>query len=536
MQESRQWTGIGLLLLLTACGGGGSGSSSAGSSSNGSGGNNAGNSPPVVVPITDAAATRFLEQATFGPTAADIAHLESVGYDAWFNEQFTAATTDYPDATDNTDLSVVQAAFFHNAITAQDQLRQRVAFALGQVFVVSDAKIDSRVGIVNFQRTLLADAFGNYRQMLKDVTLSPAMGTYLDMADNTAADPAQGTSPNENYAREVMQLFSVGVSKLNDDGSIALDGNGKAMPTYTQDMIEGMARTFTGWTYPLKPGETSSPFNDEYYVGVMESHEDYHEPGTKQLLDAVQPAGQGAVKDLDAALDSIVRNPNVGPFVGTRLIQALVKSNPSAAYVKRVAAAFANNGLGVRGDMKAVIRAVLQDPEARAGDTQTAGSNDGKLREPVLYMTRLLRAFKGRSDGVDLDNYSQGMRQDVFNAPSVFNFYPPSYKPQGYTLLGPEFKIVNSPTVTTRLNFAYDLTNQQLPTGTHIDVSDLVAIAGDSNALIAKLDAILMYGTTPASVKAAVSKALSGFAGDNTQRTMLAIYLFAASPAFNTQR
>lgn len=522
-------------LLLNACGGGGGGGGNASTGAPGAGAGGSTTSGPVVQPLTDRAASRFLEQASFGPTPDDIQHLKSVGFESWLNEQYAAPSSTYADASDSTDLSVVQAGFFKNALTAQDQLRQRVAFALGQIFVVSDAKIDSRVGIVNFQRVLLRDAFGNYRDLLKDVTLSPAMGTYLDMVDNTKADPDQGTSPNENYAREVMQLFSLGVSMLNDDGSSVLDSNGKPIPTYTQDVIEGYARALTGWTFPLKPGEVSSPFNDEYYVGVMEGHEDYHEPGTKLLLDTTLPAGQGVAKDLDSAIDSIVRHPNVGPFIGLRMIQALVKSNPSPAYVQRVARAFANNGLGVRGDMRAVIHAVLLDPEARAGDSASPGISDGKLREPVIAMTRLLRAFKVRSDGVGLNDYSAAMRQDVFNAPSVFNFYPPSYRPHGSSLLGPEFKLINSPTVAVRLNFAFDLSNQQLPAGTVPDYSDLYAAAADANALVSLLDARLTGGNASNSLKQAVVQALNAAGNDKTQRAMLALYLFAASPSFNFQ-
>jgi uncharacterized protein (DUF1800 family) len=527
---TRRAAALALVALLAACSGG----SGTGSGSPGAGA--APVAPTAPAAITDIAATRFLEQATFGPAPDDIVHLKSIGYDAWFAEQFSAAASDYPPVADTAALEVVQSVFFRNALTARDQLRQRLAFSLGQIFVVSDQKNNSRVATVNYQRTLLVAAFGSYRQLLKDVTLSPAMGNYLDMANNTKADAALGTNPNENYAREVLQLFSVGVVKLNAGGTPALDASGKPVPTYTQSTIEGLARSFTGWTYPAKPGAGSQPLNAPYYAGPMESHEDFHEQGSKQLLDTLQPAGQGALKDLDAALDSIARHGNVGPFIGTRLIQALVKSNPSPAYVQRVAAAFADNGQGQRGDMKALVRAVLLDPEARAGDAGTPAATDGKLREPVLYMTRLLRAFNARSDGAGLPMYSQAMRQDLFNAPSVFNFYPPSYKPQGYALAGPEFKILNAPTLSARLTFLFDLTNQGLPSTTAPDFAELIAAAGDSNALIAQLDARLMHGTASATLKSAVTQALPAAGSDNRQRAMLALYLFAASPAFNVQR
>ena len=368
-----------------------------------------GAAPPVSV--TQTAATSFLEQATFGPSAADIDHVKTIGFDAWLNEQFATPMTDYPAITDTDTLNAIQSAFLRNALSAPDQLRQRLAFALGQIFVVSNLKTDSRPGITSYQRLLLNDAFASYRTLLKDVSVSPAMGNYLDMANNTRADLAAGTSPNENYGSEIFQLFSVGLVKSNPDGSALLDANRKPVATCTQDTIEGFARAFTGWTYPAKAGLTSQGMNDEYYIGPMEPREDAHEQGTKTLLNgAVLPAGQGAARDLEAALDNIAQHPNVGPFIGIRVIQALVKSNPTPAYVQRVANAFNDNGQGKRGELKTLVRAVLLDPEARAGDTQPAASTDGKLREPVLFMTRLLRAFGSRSDGRDLAQYAQQMR------------------------------------------------------------------------------------------------------------------------------
>jgi uncharacterized protein (DUF1800 family) len=490
-----------------------------------------GSGPPVV---TQAAAIRFLEQATFGPTPADIAHVQAIGFDAWLNEQFAQSATALPGATDRTSLEQLQAGFLKNALTARDQLRQRVTFALWQVMVVSNQKLDNRIAIANYHKVLLADSFANYRKLLKDVTLSPAMGTYLDMANNVKGDPEAGTAPNENYAREVLQLFSVGLVKLNPDGTPVLDGNGKSIPTYTQEQVEGFAHVFTGWTYPAKRGG-SGDLNNPSYVGVMVPRDAYHESGTKELLGGVT-VSLGTAAELDFALDNIVAHPNVGPFIGTRLIQALVKSNPSPAYVQRVGAAFANNGQGARGDMKAVIRAVLLDPEARAGDTQAAAASDGKLREPVLYMTRLLRAYASKSVGTDLQWYADAMREGVFDSPSVFNFYPPSYKPQGYALLGPEFKLVNSPSLAARLNFAYDFTNGGLPARTVPNFTPLLAAASDTNALIANLDATLLHGTMPASLKSTITNALPAAGNDNQQRAMLALYIVAASPAFNIQK
>lgn len=481
-------------------------------------------------PATEAAAIRFLEQATFGPTPADVAHLQSIGYDAWLNEQFAMRPTALGKANS---FEAVQAGFFRNALTARDQLRQRVAFALGQVMVVSNQKLDNTLAIANYHNLLLNDAFANYRQLLKDVTLSPTMGTYLDMANNVKSDPETGTAPNENYAREVLQLFSVGLYKLNPDGSTIVDGSGNPVATYSQETVEGFAHVFTGWTYPGgKRGATG--LNGPAYTGAMVFRAGYHETGTKELLDGATVSADG-VSELESAMDSIANHPNVGPFVGTRLIQALVKSNPSPPYVQRVAAAFANNGSGVRGDMRAVIRAVLLDTEARTGDTQAAGASDGKLREPVLYMTRLLRAFPMKSTGAGLPRYAEEMRQDVFASPSVFNFYPPSYKPQGYTIYGPEFKILNSPSLAGRLNFAYDFANGGLPGKAQPDLRTLAAAASD-DALISLLDAKLLHGTMPASLRTSITNALVASNGDAGDRARLALYLVAASPAFNIQR
>jgi uncharacterized protein (DUF1800 family) len=489
-------------------------------------------------PVTEAAAIRFLEQATFGPTPTDIAHLQSIGYDAWLAEQFALAVTALPTASDKTSLQTVQTGFFKNALTAPDQLRQRVAFALSQVMVVSDRKIDNRMGIVNYETVLLNDVFTTYRKLIEDVSLSPGMGTYLDMANNVKSDPDAGTNPNENYGREVLQLFSVGLNKLNADGTPILDGSGKPVPTYTQETVEGFAHVFTGWTYPStsKRASRGTGLNSPAYTGPMVVREAYHQDGTKQLLDGVIISQSGTATELHAAMDNIAQHPNVGPFFGTRLIQALVKSNPSPAYVQRVAAAFANNGSGVSGDMKAVIRAVLLDPEARAGDTLAAGAGDGKLREPVLYMTRLLRAFPAKYTGQGQPYYAQSMKQDVYDAPSVFNFYPPSYKPQGYALFGPEFKILDSPALASRLDFAWDFTNGGLPGRVQPSFAGLITAAADNSTLIATLDRSLLHGTMPDGLKSNIAGALTASGGGAQERAMLALYLVAASPAFNIQK
>ena len=349
------------------------------------------NSNPLV---SDAAAARFLEQASWGPTTASVALVKEVGFNAYIDQQVAAPASTWPDLATNDGLDVMQRRFFVNAMSGQDQLRQRVAFALGEVMVISNHKIDQH-GFPYYVRLLHKDAFGNYLTLLKDVTLSPAMGHYLDMVDNDKADPNNGTTPNENYAREIMQLFSVGLNRLNADGSLQTDASGNPIPTYTQDTIEGFASVFTGWTYPTAPGQKKQLHNPQYWTGPMEADDSDHDQNPKSLLDGtVLPAGQTAAKDLDDGLQTILNNQNVGPFICLRLIEQLVTSNPSPAYLTHCSTAFADNGSGQRGDLKAVVKAILLDSEARRGDDPTQlALSDGKLKEPILLINGLLRAL-----------------------------------------------------------------------------------------------------------------------------------------------
>jgi uncharacterized protein (DUF1800 family) len=365
-----------LLLSLAGCGGGGHAASAP---------------PPMVTPPTSASmsaadAARLLEQATFGVTASDVAHVQSIGMDAYISEQLAYPPTQYtgysytphtapatcigdgskpPDASslcarDKYSPFQVQRDLFKHALSNPDQLRQRVAFALSQIMVVSSVEIYEAYGLADYQNVLLNDALGNYRTLLQDVTLSPVMGHYLDMADSDQTNPANGTVPNQNYAREVLQLFSIGLLELNQDGTQQLDANGAPIPTFDGSTIEGFAAVFTGWTYPPLPNASSQWTNPINFDGTMVSFADHHQAGTKLLLNGYTvPANQTPEQDLANALDNIFNHPNVGPFLGRQLIQHLVTSNPSPAYVARVAAVFANNGQGVRGDLSAVVRAIL---------------------------------------------------------------------------------------------------------------------------------------------------------------------------------
>ena len=366
--------------------------------------------PPVV---SQADAARMIEQSSYGVTASDVAQVTNSGYDSYLNTQFSAAPTGYNGffyvphtagincksdsaaptgpaslcARDNYTLFQVQRQFFQNALTGSDQLRQRVAFALSQIFVVSGTEIYEAYGMAAYQNMLLRNAFGNFRDLLQDVTLSPVMGNYLDMVNNDKANLASGTTPNENYARELLQLFSIGLNLLNPDGTEQLDSQNRPIPAYSEDIVEGYAYLFTGWTYPPRPGSASRWTNPINYEGDMVSFAAHHDTAPKLILqDRTLLSGQTAVQDLTDGLDAVFNHPNVGPFIGKQLIQHLVTSNPSPQYVERVASVFNNNGKGVRGDLRTVVRAILLDSEAR-GDYRT-GPNDGHLRETEYSESR----------------------------------------------------------------------------------------------------------------------------------------------------
>lgn len=547
-------------LALVACGGG-----SDSSSSNGSG------TASTQIVVSQADATRMLEQSSFGATAQDIAHLQSVGFDAYLNGQFAAAPAGYSgfayvthsaptscqyDATaptgpaslcarDNYSLFQVQRRFFQNALSGSDQLHQRVAFALSQIFVVSGTRIYEAYGMASYQNMLLRDAFGNFRGLLNDVTLSPVMGNFLDMVDNDKANPARGTTPNENYARELLQLFSLGVNMLNIDGSVQTDAQGRPIPAYNEDVIEGYAYLFTGWTYPPRPGATSQWTNPINYEGTMVSVASHHDTGSKLILQGrVLPGGQTPEQDLADGLDAVFNHPNVGPFIGKQLIQHLVTSNPSPQYITRVATVFNNNGKGVRGDMHAVIRAILLDPEAR-GDAKT-DPNYGHLREPALFMTSILRNLGGQSDGVYLRSQASSMQQNLFTPPSVFNYFPPSYGIPGTTSLGPEFGIQDTLSALNRANFVYQLVygggaaaNATVTgsTGTSVDLSSYQSSAANADTLVQQLNQRMMHGMLSPVASATISQAVNAVAAtDTVNRVRMAVYLLASSQQYQVER
>ena len=487
--------------------------------------------------VSDAAAARFLEQSSWGPTTQSVALVKQVGFSAYLDQQFAAAASTWPDLAAKDGLDIMQKRFFVNAIGGQDQLRQRVAFALGEVMVISNRKIDPH-GFPPYIRMLHADAFGNYQTLLKDVTLSPSMGYYLDMVNNDKANPNNGTLPNENYAREIMQLFSIGLVKLNADGSLQTDAGGNSIPTYTQDTIQGFAAVFTGWTYPTQAGQKKQVHNPQNWVGPMESDDSDHDQNPKNVLDGViLPGGQTAAKDLDDALQNIVGNSSVGPFLCLRLIEQLVTSNPSPAYLSHCSATFADNGSGQRGDLKAVVKTILLDPEARRGDDPTQlAQSDGKLKEPILFVNGLLRALSATTDGDSLNYYTSNMREDLYNPTSVFNYYPPNYQLTSNNLLAPEMKIYSTPTAMWRANAVNGLIFWNSPGGTKIDFSSWKALASDNTKLLDALNVALMHGTMPDQVRQSVITALNALdPKDLNGRAKTAIYLIATSQAYSVQ-
>jgi uncharacterized protein (DUF1800 family) len=439
----------------------------------------------------------------------------------------------------------LQIKFFQNALTGNDQLRQRVAFALHQVFVVSGTDVNLPSWMSPYLQTLDRNAFGNYRQLLQEMTLNPGMGLYLDMLGNSRSNP------NENYAREVLQLFSVGLDKLNLDGTPQLDGQGKRIPTYDQTTITNFARVFTGWRLaPPKVtvigGVSYNVFN--YQDPMIVTSENNHDTAQKVLLDgAVLPAGRNSTQDLAAALDNIFNHPNVGPFIGRQLIQHLVTSNPSPAYVERVARVFNNNcaGLyadspcsGVRGDLKAVVTAILLDPEAR-GDVKTDPSY-GRLREPAGFITNILRAGSAASDGY-LNPNAVSLDQDVFRPPTVFNYYPADYVIPGTTLNGPQFGILSTTTSLRRANFANTIIYNGIgvtvnsPTGTQLNLSALQSFASNPGSLVDELNRLMLHGTMSQSMRNSIVTAISTVS-ELQSRTRMAFYLVASSSQYQIER
>lgn len=550
--------------------------------------------------------SRFMEQATFGPNNALDLKLRQIGIRRWINEQFDKPypTIPYPNFplkpfdgvnscgqyNSSPEVNLCHRNHYWNynntnwmvkeALYGDDQLRRRVSWTLHKIWVVSHANISQQRGIQEYIEILDRNAFGNYRNLMYEMTLSPAMGEYLDMVRSTRQNP------NENYPRELLQLFSIGLYMLNQDGTLMLDGQGNRIPTYDQAKVEQFTKVFTGWTH-CNNGNNSACSNavigiPNYIDSMYLATPNNHDQTAKTLFNYAGAPNQTiaactncttdnartayANDSLNKTLDNIFNHPNVAPFVGKLFIQHLVTSDPSPAYVGRVAAAFNNNGAGVRGDMKAVIRAVLLDPEARG--SRKTDPTYGKLREPLQHLTNLLRTFKARAGGgpngsappASCQNRSDGvfdwmtreMGQEVWMPPTVFSYYSPEYVVPGTDILGPEFALANTGTSFSRNNYIFLFSFWNLgfatattsdpypyvPCGTSIDKSEAIAwLTSDpsGNTLIERLNTKMMHGTMSEAMKSKIRAAIN-FNVDANSKASQAIFLVASSSQYQIQR
>ncbi len=527
-------------------------------------------------------AVRLADQATFGATEALLAEMQSQGAAAWMRSQLALNTSRYtrgggPDVHQN-----IQPTFFcdrapyagpncwrdwfstqpllwdfyRNALTQPDQLRQRMAFALQQMVVVSGLEVSGTYGMRRHFQGLHDLALGNYRQVLRHVALSPVMGDFLNNANNDK------TAPNENFARELLQLFTIGACMLNVDGSLQ---GGACTPAYDNAMVRNYAQALTGWTYPVGgsaswgcwPAGTQCTF----YGGDMLPAPALHDSAQRPLLSGVfKPAGSTPAQALELVLDSLMQHPNTAPFISRQLIQFLVTSNPKPAYVQRVSQTFqagryitreAQVGSGVPGDLAATVAAILLDSEARAA-VRSPPPAAGRLRDPALFMTGVLRGLNGLTDGETLSWWwGEGLRQHVFRAPSVFNFYPPDYPVAGTELQGPAFGIHNANTALARLNYLVYLLdwNGSAPDatipgalGTRVRLDAFVPDASDPARLVDRIALMALGDVLPPAVRQPVIDAVAAESQQNsgnswpTRRVAMAAYLIYGSPQYQVQR
>lgn len=517
-------------------------------------------------PPSPTEASRFLAQASFGATRADLTWFETRTIPQWIDAEFAKPRTNHTDIVadltrrfygDNFSqgpLANVESVFRKGAY-GNDQLRQRAAWALGQIFVIGESTTprDAQPGR-QFLDVLDRNAFGNYRTLLEEVTLSASMGLYLSHIGNEKEDPATGRLPDENYAREIMQLFTIGLWQLNLDGSRRLDPQGQPIPTYGQDDIRGLAKVFTGFTWArcrTDPNPRVCVYGSRLGWGpeaTIEAFQAFHSTSEKRFLGVTLAPARPANDDLRDALDTLFNHPNVGPFVARQLIQRLVTSNPSPQYVGRVAAAFNNNGSGGRGDLRAVWRAILLDAEARDPE-KMADPRFGKLREPVVRWLNFLRTFtRANAEGrayYDFNRMTPAFGQWPLGAPSIFSFYRPTYSPPGPLrdagLVAPEFQITHEFTVAATHNefhlWASWTSNGQW--GAHFDdYAWLTALGGNPAAMVNELDRLLTYGTLHPQSRAAMVAALGRVPPHlgNLGRAKLALKMFFSSPDYQVQK
>lgn len=479
-------------------------------------------------------ASLFLEQATWGPTPELIETVSTEGKAQFLDEQFSLPATLYPlPGEDDTSMAPYQRLFYQAGVHGADQLRQRVSFALGQILVVSAATLGRPQQMVPYINLLQSRAFDNYRDLLLDVSLSPAMGDYLDNVNNQKPNPAKNTAPNENYAREFLQLFTVGTELLNQDGSVRTDAIGNPLPAYSEDTVKQMALAITGWVYAPLPGEALRARNPANYSTPMVAYEPSHDQTEKTLLNGyTMPSGRSAREDLEDAVTHVFNHPNTGPFVCVRLIRSLVTSNPSPNFVARVVAVFNNNGDGVRGDLKAVVRAILMDSEASNPDGAPGLdlATSGHLKEPVFYVLSVMRAIGATvSDNNNLNRFASNMGQSVFYPSSVFNYFHLDHKLGDTGLSGPEFEIHTSSSAIQRANFIASVVDRGLGAGVTYSFDSLASMAGDPDSLIDELNLRLTNGSLPEPAKEVVKEFVLG-TSNATSRVNRALYLIAVSP------
>lgn len=505
-------------------------------------------------PLSPGDAYRLVEQGTFGPQLDDIALAGKEGPESWINRQMQMPATFLSDGLRRADSSRWNEyvnVWWRHAIQADDQLRQRVAFALSQILVVSahDGLSQQQVGLAGYYDILLRHSFGNYRDLLKEVTLNPVMGEYLSIKGNRKPDDAENIQPDENYARELLQLFSVGQVLLNQDGSPQLDDGGVPLPAYNQTTIENFARIFTGWHF-ANAEDFKWPKNKDY-LSPMKPWSEYHDTGEKTLLRGiVVPGGQSAEADIDAAMNNVFNHPNTGPFISKQLIQRLVTSNPSPTYVNDVAEVFNKNAAGKRGELGSVIKAILMHSEARSGHIQSPDTF-GKMKEPLLRLTHVWRAFEPESIHYNF-NYGwveSELAQSPLNSPSVFNFYRPDFTQPGEIsergLVSPEFEILDETsviTITSRLlasilwshNYKNDSDGSQIT----IDISREMNLEPDRGALLDHLDLLLLGGKMSPELRQIALDLMNArdYSGGASQRVVEAIFLIATSPEAAIQR
>lgn len=542
--------------------------------------------------------SRFLTQATFGPKEEDILELVNANGDfaSWIDTQIALPLVNTRQALDkrmrlvgieptdesNFDFSLVgrkqmflSDILWETFVRGEDQLRQRVAFALSQIFVISelsDALYNDTRGIANYHDIMAQHAFGNYRDLLEAVTTNPMMGEYLSMVRNEKADPSRNIRPDENYAREMMQLFTIGLVELNDDGTPKLDTNGQTIPTYNQDTIKAFASVFTGWIYGNANEWSFQWPNAQSDIVAMKPIEEYHEQDSKTLLNGVITAsGLQAREDLSGALDNVFAHANVAPFISKQLIQRLVTSNPSSAYVARISAVFNDNGSGEKGDLAAVVKAILLDTEARRSDTFSDDSY-GKVKEPVLKVTALMRAFDVYSntplnaDGsitVDTLRFSwpsMDMGQRLYGSPSVFNYFRPDFRPSNTftdeSIVAPELQILNEKNITAISNwggnmvfnsydFLYDdcleREDYQSAVGClRVDFDEEIGLARDTQTFLDHISVLMLNGQMSEGMRSILAEHIEPFDSNDAQQRLYrvaeAVYLTWISPEFAVQR